>query len=94
MEASWLKKVTEVLPSPWRMLFRFPVRYRTGQIQDFTGQFFVEQDGSQTAAKMQKDAHAEDTDGQTELDRIFNGCRNAAGISFCLFLRNDRKQHG
>ena len=85
MEASWLKKVTEVLPSPWRMLFRF---------QKFTGQFFVEQDGSQTAAKMQKDAHAEDTDGQTELDRIFNGCRNAAGISFCLFLRNDRKQHG
>ncbi len=75
----------------------------SGQIKDrtdkrqsdkkFTCQLFVKQNRSKTASIMEENAHAEDADGQSELNRVLDGKGDASGISSGLFFRDDGKQH-
>ena len=54
----------------------------------------MKQQGSQAVSEAEKDAHAEDADGQPELDRVFDGGRDAFSVALCLFFGYDRQQHG
>ena len=53
----------------------------------------MKQNRSKTASIMEENAHAEDADGQSELNRVLDGKGDASGISSGLFFRDDGKQH-
>lgn len=76
----------------------------SGQVEDradpgqghekFSRQDLMKDQPAKAGSIPEKDAHAQNTDGQAELDRIFDGRGNVLPVPPGLFLGDDRKEHG